>query len=52
MEVFLRMNRNSITRRDFLKKSAIGAGAAAFPYFIPASALGAGGVKPSEKIVI
>ena len=46
------MKCNSITRRDFLKKSAITAGAAAVPYFVPASALGAGGVNPSDKIVI
>ena len=46
------MNRHSLTRRDFLKKSAVTAGAVAFPYFIPASSLGADGVNPSEKIVI
>ncbi|MBC8469766.1 MAG: twin-arginine translocation signal domain-containing protein [Planctomycetes bacterium] len=46
------MNNHSLTRRDFLKKSAITAGAVAFPYFIPASALGADGVNPSDKIVV
>jgi len=46
------MNRHSVTRRDFLKTSAITAGAVALPYFVPASALGAGGVSPSQKIVI
>ena len=46
------MNRHSVTRRDFLKTSAIAAGAVALPHFVPASALGAGGVSPSDKIVI
>ena len=46
------MNRHSVTRRDFLKTSAIAAGTVALPHFVPASALGAGGVSPSDKIVI
>jgi len=46
------MNRSSLTRRDFLKTSAAVAGGMALPYFVPGSALGAGGVSPSEKIVI
>jgi len=40
------MNHHSLTRRDFLKTSAITAGAVALPYFVPASALGAGGGEP------
>jgi len=48
----LSMNCHSVTRRDFLKTSAISAGAVALPYFVPASALGADGVSPSDKIVI
>lgn len=46
------MNSQSVTRRDFLKKAAITTGAVALPYFVPASALGAAGVSPSDKIVI
>ncbi|MEA3224663.1 MAG: twin-arginine translocation signal domain-containing protein, partial [Planctomycetota bacterium] len=46
------MDRKSLTRRDFLRTSAIAAGGVALPYFVPASALGAGGRAPSEKIVI
>ncbi len=46
------MDRKSLTRRDFLRTSAIAAGSVALPYYVPASALGAGGVSPSEKIVI
>lgn len=42
------------TRREFLKRSAgAAAGMAAFPYIIPASALGLGGhTAPSERITI
>ncbi len=42
----------SLTRRNFLKGTAVSAlGAAAFPYIIPSSALGAdGAVAPSERI--
>lgn len=46
------MNRSSMTRRDFLKTSAIAAGSMALPYFVPGSALGAGGISPSERIVV
>jgi predicted dehydrogenase len=46
------MNNHSLTRRGFLKKSALATGAVAVPYFIPGSALGVGGVNPSEKIVV
>ena len=42
------MNNHSLTRRGFLKKSAITAGTVAVPYVIPGSALGAGGVTPAE----
>ena len=43
-----------VSRRGFLKKSAAAfTGAAAFPYIVPASALGAGGhVAPSNRIVM
>ncbi|MFB0553416.1 MAG: twin-arginine translocation signal domain-containing protein [Phycisphaerae bacterium] len=34
----LSMNRHLVTRRDFLKTSAITAGTVALPYFVPASA--------------
>jgi hypothetical protein len=46
--------RGRITRRSFLRKTAgVAAGAAAFPYFVPSSALGkAGGVAPSNRIVM
>jgi predicted dehydrogenase len=46
---------NSIpfTRRRFLAHGAIAASAVALPYYIPASALGGGGVaSPSERIVM
>ena len=43
------MSRHSITRRSFLKGSVVGL---SLPYFVPACAMGADGVKPSEKIVI
>jgi hypothetical protein len=43
----------TLTRRRFLTKVAMGAGAVALPYYIPASALGRdGAVAPSERIVI
>ena len=42
-----------LTRRGFLARGAITAGAAAMPCYIPASALGHGGaVAPSERIVM
>ena len=43
-----------MTRRNFLKKSsAVTAASAAFPYFVPSSALGkAGTVAPSNRIVM
>ena len=46
--------KNNIDRRQFLKKTVgITAGAAAFPYFVPSSALGkAGSVAPSNRITI
>lgn len=46
--------KRSISRRQFLKRTATGAaGLAAFPYIIPASALGADGhVAPSNRIVM
>ncbi|OGV69283.1 MAG: dehydrogenase [Lentisphaerae bacterium RIFOXYA12_FULL_48_11] len=41
------------SRRQFLKKTAMAAGAIAVPYYIPGSALGKGGaVTPSERIVL
>jgi len=43
----------ALTRRQFLARSAIAAGAAALPWYVPASALGRGGaVAPSERIVM
>ncbi len=43
----------NLTRRHFLTRGAMAAGAVALPYFIPASALGRGGaVAPSERIVM
>jgi hypothetical protein len=46
-------NRNSITRRRFLKRVAMAASTVPLPYFIPASALGRNGtVAPSERIVM
>jgi predicted dehydrogenase len=46
--------KRSISRRQFLQRTARGAaGAAAFPYIIPSSALGADGrVAPSNRIVM
>ncbi len=46
--------RTPISRRGFLRKTAgVAAGAAAFPYIIPSSALGAdGAVAPSNRIVM
>lgn len=48
------MTRKNINRRDFIKRAAgTTAAAAAFPYVVPASALGAGGrAAPSDRIVI
>ncbi|MHC4397282.1 MAG: twin-arginine translocation signal domain-containing protein [Planctomycetota bacterium] len=48
------MTGKNINRRRFLKKAAgITAGAAAFPYIVPASVLGkAGKVAPSNRIVM
>ncbi len=45
------MSRQSINRRNFLKASLV-AGGAVVPYFVPGGALGAGGVSPSNKIVV
>jgi len=43
--------KTGLTRRDFLRKSALGA--AVFPYIIPSLALGAdGAVAPSERITM
>jgi predicted dehydrogenase len=42
-----------LTRRQFLTRGALAAGAVAVPCFVPASALGRGGtVAPSERIVM
>ena len=48
------VDKNSIGRRQFLKKTAgLAAGAIAFPYIVPASALGkAGTIAPSNRIVM
>ena len=46
-------NRMTLTRRRFLTRGAMAAGAVAMPCYIPASALGLGGaVPPSERIVM
>lgn len=46
-------NRMTLTRRRFLTRGAMAAGAVAMPCYIPASALGLGGaVVPSERIVM
>jgi predicted dehydrogenase len=46
-------NRSEMTRRRFLMRGAMAAGAVAVPYYVPASALGRGGaVAPSERIVM
>ena len=43
----------NLTRRRFLTRGAMAAGAVALPYYIPASALGRdGAVAPSERIVM
>jgi len=43
----------AVSRRGFLSRSATAAGAVAFPYLIPGSALGLNGVvAPSERIVL
>ena len=45
-------NRMTLTRRRFLARGAMAAGAVALPYYVPASALGRDGtVAPSERIV-
>ncbi len=48
------MKKITFTRRDFLRRTAaVSAGAAAFPYIVPSSALGAdGSVAPSNRIVM
>jgi predicted dehydrogenase len=47
------MHRTSLSRRDFLRRSAAAGSALALPTFIPASALGRGGaVPPSERILM
>lgn len=46
-------NKMTLTRRDFLRRTAIAAGAVGLPCIIPSSALGRGGsVAPSERIVM
>ena len=46
-------NSTTLTRRLFLTRGAMAAGAVALPYYIPASALGRdGSVAPSERIVM
>jgi predicted dehydrogenase len=48
------LGKKNISRRQFLKKAAgVTAGAVAFPYIVPSSALGrAGGMAPSNRIVM
>ncbi|MHC4581531.1 MAG: Gfo/Idh/MocA family protein, partial [Planctomycetota bacterium] len=46
-------NSSTLTRRRFLKRGIMAAGAAALPYYVPTPALGRGGtVAPSERIVM
>ncbi|MHC4206580.1 MAG: Gfo/Idh/MocA family protein [Planctomycetota bacterium] len=46
-------HRQKITRRNFLKKTVSIAGAAAFPYIVPSTALGgSGSVAPSNRITM
>lgn len=46
-------HRTSLTRRQFLTRGVLAAGAAALPCFIPATVLGRGGtVPPSERIIM
>ncbi|UCD52725.1 MAG: Gfo/Idh/MocA family oxidoreductase [Phycisphaerales bacterium] len=46
-------NRKTLTRRRFLGRGAMAAGAGALPWYVPASARGRGGaVAPSERIVM
>jgi len=48
------VGKNNIGRRRFLKRAAgVAAGAIAFPYIVPSSALGkAGTVSPSNRVVV
>jgi predicted dehydrogenase len=48
------VDKNNIDRRRFLKKAAgVAAGAVAFPYIVPSSALGkAGAVAPSNRVIV
>lgn len=48
------LNNNSIDRRQFLRRATkVAAGAIAFPYIVPSSALGkAGAVAPSNRVVV
>ena len=47
------VKRSNITRRDFLRSATSAAAAAAFPHWVPASALGRdGAAAPSERIAI
>ncbi|NLH16023.1 MAG: Gfo/Idh/MocA family oxidoreductase, partial [Phycisphaerae bacterium] len=41
-----------ISRRGFLKCSLFAGGAAALPWLVPGKVLGAGGIAPSERIVL
>jgi len=46
-------NKKDVSRRQFLKKTTtIAAGAFAFPYIVPSSALGKGAIAPSNRIVM
>ncbi|MBN2132166.1 MAG: Gfo/Idh/MocA family oxidoreductase [Sedimentisphaerales bacterium] len=46
-------NSTTLTRRRFLRRGAMAAGAVALPWYVPASALGRGGaVAPSDRIVM
>ncbi|MBN2138843.1 MAG: Gfo/Idh/MocA family oxidoreductase [Sedimentisphaerales bacterium] len=46
-------NSKTVTRRQFLRRGMIAAGAVSLPYYVPASAFGGGGtVAPSERIVM
>jgi predicted dehydrogenase len=46
------MRRNKISRRAFLKSSAVAAAVVGFPMIIPASALGRGRTAPSNRVTL
>jgi hypothetical protein len=43
---------SDLSRREFLKRSAVAAGALSAPWFVPATARGAEGTAPSERVTV